>query len=306
VYGQGVSAPLYSLIADRAEGRIRSGAWAPGTRLPPERELCRELEVSRATLRQALDELEERGLITRHQGRGTFVTRPRVQPAISGFFSIREALIARGATIVTRVLQVARVDASRQVAAELGLLPGDPVLHVERLRIVDGEPIVLEAAWLPAALFPGLEAADLAKRSLYDVLREDFGRRVAEAQETIEPVILTPHECGLLGVPRHTPAILTRRVTSDRDGTIVELSQALLRGDRSRLLLVRRVAETPDGADMRATDAGTPGTPEEPPRGRGIALDAAELARDLVPAGDRRPRHAPRPLPALTRTTVAR
>jgi GntR family transcriptional regulator len=294
-------APLYSVIADRAEARIRTGAWAAGTRLPPERDLCRELEVSRATLRQALDELEERGLITRHQGRGTFVTRPRVQPAISGYFSIREALLARGATIVTRVLGVTHVDASRQIAADLGLLPGDPLLHVERLRLVDGEPIVLEAAWLPAELFPGLESADLAARSLYDVLREDFGRRVAEAQETIEPVILTPHECGLLDVPRHTPAILTRRVTTDRDGTIVELSQALLRGDRSRLLLVRRVAES--GAE--ATDPPAPADRVEVDRaGRGVALDAAELARDLVPAADRRPRRAPRPLPALTRRTA--
>lgn len=299
-------APLYSLIADRAEARIRSGAWAPGTRLPPERELCRELEVSRATLRQALDELEERGLITRHQGRGTFVTRPRVQPAISGFFSIREALTARGTTVVTRVLRTETVEASRSLAADLGLLPGEPVLHLERLRLVDGEPIVLESAWLPAALFPGLEAADLAGRSLYDVLREDFGRRVAEARETIEPVILTAHECGLLEVPRHTPAILTRRVTTDRDGTIVELSQALLRGDRSRLLLVRRVEEAPDGPTTE-TLAQRPDAPIAPATtGRGPALDAAELARDLVPAGDRRPRRAPRPLPALSRRTAAR
>jgi hypothetical protein len=124
---------------------------------------------------------------------------------------------------------------------------------------------------------------------------------VAEAQETIEPVILTPHECGLLDVPRHTPAILTRRVTTDRDGTIVELSQALLRGDRSRLLLVRRVAES--GAE--ATDPPAPADRVEVDRaGRGVALDAAELARDLVPAADRRPRRAPRPLPALTRRTA--
>lgn len=292
--------PLYSLIADRAESRIRSGAWAPGTRLPPERDLCRELDVSRATLRQALDELEVRGLITRHQGRGTFVTRPRMATALSGFFSIREALIARGATVVTRVLRTAVVDASRQLATDLALLPGDPVVHLERLRLVDGEPIVLESAWLPSVLFPGLELADVARRSLYDVLREDHGRHVAEAQETIEPVILTPHESMLLDVPRHTPAILTRRVTSDRTGTIVELSQALLRGDRSRFLLIRRVEEP-------AADAGP--APLMPPRrvaGAGAAtptpprLDAPTVAGELAPP--HRPR---RPLPTLTRRTTS-
>lgn len=299
------TAPLYSLIADRAETRIRSGAWPAGSRLPPERELCRELDVSRATLRQALDELEERGLVTRHQGRGTFVTRPRVQPAISGFFSLREALIARGTTVVTRVLRSERVEASRQLATDLALLPGDPVLHLERLRIVDGEPIVLESAWLPLALFPGLEDADVAGRSLYDVLREDFGRSVAEAQETIEPVILTPHESALLEVPRHLPAILTRRVTTDREGTIVELSQALLRGDRSRLLLVRRVAEPEPHPVPDALPVGAPFTSP----GRGTPLEVAAVAQALAPGpGARSSRTArpPRPLPALTRRTTQR
>lgn len=74
--------PLHAIIAGRVEARIRAGEWAPGDRLPPERELCRDLEVSRATLRQALAELEQRGLVSRHQGRGTFVARPRVRAGL--------------------------------------------------------------------------------------------------------------------------------------------------------------------------------------------------------------------------------
>src|SRR3954452_15728626 len=98
--------PLYSVIANRAEARIRSGEWAPGSRLPSERELCALLDVSRATLRQALGELGERGLISRHQGRGTFVARPRVEAGFSGVFSISEALRAHGLTFDTDVLGV--------------------------------------------------------------------------------------------------------------------------------------------------------------------------------------------------------
>ena len=84
------------------------------------------------------------------------------------------------ATVVTRVLRIEPIEASRQLATDLVLLPGDPVLHLERLRLVDGAPIVLESAWLPLALFPGLEHADVASRTLYDVLREDFGREGAD------------------------------------------------------------------------------------------------------------------------------
>jgi GntR family transcriptional regulator len=235
--------PLYSIIATRAEERIRTGEWPPGTRLPPERELCRLLDVSRVTLRQALAELEQRGLISRHQGRGTFVTRPRVETPLSGYFSIAEALRARGLQLSTRVLSVETSEAGRQVAHDLGCLPGDPLVRLDRLRLVDTEPLVLETSYLPVELFPGLELANFARRSLYDILREDYGRTVSEATETIEPVITTPHESALLGLPRNAPAILTRRVTQDVGGMTVELGQALLRGDRSSFLLRRRVRE---------------------------------------------------------------
>jgi GntR family transcriptional regulator len=143
--------------------------------------------------------------------------------------------------MTTRVVGVELVDAGRQLAADLACLPGDPIVHVERLRYGDGEPMVLDSAHLRAELFPGLEQADFASRSLYEILQEDYGRSVAEATETIEPVILTPRECQLLEVPRHTPALLTRRVTRDTSGTVVTLGHVLLRGDRSRYLFRRTV-----------------------------------------------------------------
>ena len=249
--------PLYSVVASRAEAFITSGRWQEGDRLPAERQLCREFSVSRFTLRQALDELEERGLITRHQGRGTFVAHPRVQLPIAGVFSIRDAMRERGMAMTTRVIGVEIVEASRQLGADLACLPGDPIVHIERLRTGDGEPMVLDSAHLRAELFPALEQADFEHRSLYDILRDDYGRTVAEATETLEPVILTPRECQLLGVPNHTPALLTRRVTTDAKGVVVALGHVLLRGDRSRYLFKRTVesaASTGAGSHIPAAD----------------------------------------------------
>lgn len=236
--------PLYSLIASQAEKLIASGRWQEGDRLPPERQLCQDFGVSRATLRQALGELEERGLITRHQGRGTFVTKPRVQLPIVGVFSIRDAMEAHGMKMATRVVRVDVIEASRQIAADLACLPGDPVVFIERLRLGDGEPMVLDTAHLRADLFPGLEQIDFVDRSLYDVLEHDYGRTLAEARETLEPVILTPRECELLEVPAHTTALLTRRITADANGVVVALGHVLLRGDRSRYIY-KRTVETP-------------------------------------------------------------
>lgn len=241
-YGRLMRPPLHARAAARLEELLAAGELVPGDRLPPERQLCGRLDVSRATLRQALAELEERGLVTRHQGRGTFVARPRVQQDLERFFSLGEALRARGLELTSRVLSIGLVEAGRALAAELGLLPGDALVRLRRLRSVDGEPLTLEDTHLPAAAFPGLETRDFSQRSLYDVLAEDFACVVATAEETLEPVVLTPAEATLLGVPRNSPALLVRRLTSDRGGRRVEHAQALLRGDRARLLLERRVA----------------------------------------------------------------
>jgi GntR family transcriptional regulator len=276
-----VREPLYARIASQAEARIRGGEWAPGDRLPPERELCRDFVVSRATLRQALGELEERGLVSRHQGRGTFVARHRVQTDLDGFFSYGEALRARGMSLVAQVLSVSVAEAGRAIATELGILPGDPVVHLERVRAVDAEALILETTNLPAARFPGLETQDFAARSLYQILREDFGCEVETAIETLEPVILTPGESHLLGVPRNAPALMIRRVTTDSTGLRVELTQALLRGDRTRFLLQRRVAEL----DPVKANASVPATPFTAAAGTAARTDTGRSLPRRAPGG---------------------
>ncbi len=278
--------PLHSIVASRAETRIRSGEWAPGTRLPPERDLCRVLDISRATLRQALAELEQRGLITRHQGRGTFVTRPPVAAELSGFFSVAAALRARGMQLVTRVLSVETVDASRQLAQDLGRFPGDALVRVDRLRSVEAEPLILESTWLALARFPRLEVADFEGRSLYDILREDYGCELESAIESFEPVVTTPREAHHLDVPRHSPALLLRRIASDRAGVPVEASNSLLRGDRSRFLLERRVddvwlADRSSGPASTGAPAGEARRTADDPDRNGI--DPARVRDALLP-----------------------
>lgn len=273
--GQMGKEPLHSIVASRAEARIRSGEWAPGTRLPPERELCRVLDISRATLRQALAELEQRGLISRHQGRGTFVTRPPVAAELGGYFSVVAALRARGMRLSTKVLAVEVEAASRQLALDLACQPGDTLLRLDRLRSVDAAPLMLESTWLPLARFPRLEAMEFGDRSLYEILREAYGCQLESALESFEPVVATPSEAHLLDVPRHAPALLLRRIAFDTAGRPVETTTSLLRGDRSRFLLERHLqgvelGDHPDGTADRdrqgspAADAGAPGTGIDP------------------------------------------
>jgi GntR family transcriptional regulator len=142
-----------------------------------------------------------------------------------------------------RVIGRTVTSATHALAASLDVPPEAPLLKLERVRSADNEPIVLEVSYLPLTLMPGLDTADFDHRSLYHVLWEDYGRYVATASETLEPVILTPREATLLGVSRGSPALLFRRTTRDRAGVIVELGEGLLRGDRSRFLIERQVRE---------------------------------------------------------------
>jgi GntR family transcriptional regulator len=233
--------PLAERVVTLIDALIDGGTFAPGSRLPPERELGRRLEVGRSTLRSALAELEARGRIDRHQGRGTFVARPRVDADATAHFTLSAALRAAGGTVVTRTLDTHIATASRSVARDLALHEGAPVIRIERARALDGMPVILERAELPAARFAGLEAIALGERSLYEVLRERFGCQVVAATETLEPVVLTQAEAARLEVRRGTPALLVRRVTTDHDGRPFEVATALVRGDRSRFLLQRRV-----------------------------------------------------------------
>jgi GntR family transcriptional regulator len=227
--------PSYRRIVRLVEEKILSGEYPPGHRLPPERELCEIYGVSRITTRQALGELAQRALVIRHQGQGTFVSRPKVDSSLLGFFSISEALKADGRLVSTRVIRAAITTPDGPEAGALGCGPREKVLRVVRLRLVDGDPYALETSTLIAARFPGLERYDFGDRSLYDVLARQYGTQLVRARETLAPVMLTQAEAELLHVEIDQPALRLVRTTFDGQNTATEASGAHNRGDRCQL-----------------------------------------------------------------------
>lgn len=238
--------PNYRRIVRLLEEKIISGAYKPGHRLPPERELCEIYGVSRVTARQALAELAQRSLVVRHQGQGTFVMRPKVESSLLGFFSISEALKADGRLVSTRVVASEITEPSAAEAEALDCAPNAPALRLTRLRFVDGEPYALETSTLLTDRLPGLEDYDFGTRSLYDVLAREYGTELVRARETLAPVMLTDDQAALLDVGVNQPALRLIRTTFDGDSVAVEAASALIRGDRCQLLFEL-------WADMRTT-----------------------------------------------------
>ena len=236
--------PLHHQVYLDLTAAFDAGEWGPGDRLPAERELAKRYGCSLITIRRALSELAREGRIERTRGRGTFVLRPRLELDFGGTESFTGEMQSRGLDPQTRLIEARSEAAGEAVADALGLELGSPTLYVERLRIADGEPLLLEQVHLPADRFPGLLASDLEHNSLYELLTERYGTRVVRAREAIEPVLLKSREAHLLEQASGKPALLIEGIAYSADGHPVEFARSYVRGDRTRYYVERVVVRT--------------------------------------------------------------
>jgi GntR family transcriptional regulator len=235
---RGLGTTVHAQIEDWLAGAIAVGQLAPGDRLPAEHDLASWLGVSRMTLRHALSELAQRGLVIRAVGRhgGTFVAEPKLDQDVTTLAGFSEQLRRHGMVAGARVLTAAQIEAGPAAAAALHLAPGDPVLEVRRIRLADGRPMVLEHSQFPAALFGGMLDCRL-DASLYELLEERFGQRPHRARESFEPVIAGVREAEALEVDEGAPLLLVERTAYARGGQPLEYARDLFRGDRTRVLI---------------------------------------------------------------------
>ncbi len=199
------STPLYTQIKDHLQIQIQQGAYPPGARLPSERELALEFGVSRITARQALQELIQDGLTYSRVGKGTFVCPPKIDLTVLTSFS--EESRQRGMTPGSRVLKTALVPAEAATASWLQVSPGTEIVVLTRVRLANNRPLALETAHLDHRLCPGiLDRHDFSHESLYEVLRQAYGRVMVWADQIIEARQPTHEECQipLLGLTRVT------------------------------------------------------------------------------------------------------
>ncbi|MFJ1864779.1 GntR family transcriptional regulator [Streptomyces sp. NPDC088097] len=218
----------------------------PGDAIPSERTLCASLEVSRPTLRAAVDELVATGLLVREHGRGMFVAPAKITQELSSEetpFAVRRA----SGHWSSRVLEHATVRAGARIGRRLRISPGADLLYVARLRLVDGAPMAIEHLHIPADLVPALSPAELEAGDLYEHLRDHHGVYVHEAQQSIEPTVVNEAEAGLLDVPLLSPALLIERLTTDSTGRPVEYVHSVYRGDRYRIVSRLALGAAPGG-----------------------------------------------------------
>jgi GntR family transcriptional regulator len=222
--------PLHHQVHGHLAALLRAGEWPAGQPLPGEPALCRHYGVSRGTLRHALQELAREGLIERQQGRGSFPRGPKREGAIAGSY---HRFRAEGPPLDAgcRLLSLRRAPAPAEVARILALPRGGLAWRMERLRTLQGEKAAIQISWLPAALCPEFDRAELTTRHLVDILRDRWGVEFSHADEYIEPTVADAATAARLGIAPGTPMFGLERLTYLPNGRVGEFRRAVMRGD---------------------------------------------------------------------------
>ncbi|HZC69665.1 MAG TPA: GntR family transcriptional regulator [Jatrophihabitans sp.] len=221
--------PKYYLVKRHLVAAIQS--LDPGTAVPTERVLSAQFGTSRATVRQAVQDLVAEGRLVRRQGSGTYVAEPKLTwpLQLAGF---TEQAVEGGFTPSTQLLAAERIRAVEGVAARLRIRVGDPVFRVERLRLADERPMAVETSHLPARRFPRLVSHMQRATSLYAVLKDVYRVVAASAEESISTAPASPREADLLKTDTGAPMLVLGRHTFDADDEPIEWVTSWYRGDR--------------------------------------------------------------------------
>lgn len=223
------SSPLYHQLMQRLSEDIERGIYPVGSRIPPEHQLEESYKVSRVTVRRALAELTAEGLLERKQGKGTFVSTPKISQDLKSIHSFHDACKQNGLQCGTVVISVRETNAEAADLEELNLRDKDKVVETVRVRTADGTPVVLEKNHFSMA-YAYLENENLSG-SLYNILR-DYGVEPKQASHDISLAFATEAQAKLLDVEPGTPLMQLHEVVYDQKGRPLHNSLQLIRGDR--------------------------------------------------------------------------
>jgi GntR family transcriptional regulator len=225
--------PLYYQLKVWLSEQIERGLFPPGSQIPSEHELCERFNLSRGTVRQAIKELISDGRLYLVRGRGTFVADlPQGHWPLVSLVSIAETLQDKKIPFETPVLEICPLAASTQVAARLKIEAGAPVIYLKRLRVVEGEPVILFSSYLPEKSALQLYQTDLNNVSLYRTLEEVCQIQVTYMDHTLSVRMPSEEEASLLQIGLNSPVMLSEEVAYDPYNNPVEYSTSLYRSDR--------------------------------------------------------------------------
>ena len=222
--------PIYIQIAQVITQQIHDGSMTYGQQLPSERELAERYSVSRLTARQAIDELVQRGIAYRMQGKGTFLARPKIREA-SGLLSFSDELRQRGLLPASKVISQQVIPATEAVSAKLQLTQGADVFQLNRIRLANGQPVAVEYAYINLEILPDIHKENFDDLSLFDVMRHHFGVYPVWAEAEIEARLVSKQEAEWLDMQLKQAVLVAHRLTFTEEFHPIEVVDSIYPGD---------------------------------------------------------------------------
>jgi GntR family transcriptional regulator len=249
---KGSPIPLYYQIEEWLRGQIASGQLQPGDMLDPEIALSEQLGVSRLTLRQALNNLTNDGLLIRKRAKGTFIApqRSKITFKRDQLMGVTDEVSSEGFSVYSKVLEQVLVPASGLLMQELQLTRRDSVIRIRRLRSIGSEPIVIETTCHPYQLFPDLLHMDLTDKSIYAILEQKYDSRPDEALDSFVASVASKEESQLLQIDDGEPVMRFQRTGYNKDGLPMEFTRSVYRADRYEFVIRYRRPQTGGEAEI--------------------------------------------------------
>jgi GntR family transcriptional regulator len=228
------SSTLYARVEETIAAEIAAGEYRPGDQLATEDELLQRFEVSRITVRRAIQNLVQRGLLEIRRGRGTFVLEPRIEAELSKLSGFVEDMNAAGRRASARVIRRGVMTATARIAEHLQLARGARVMQIERVRLADGQPVSFDQTYLPLALGKKIVRNDLRMHPIFTLLEQEYGVPLLEADYLLEAVAASKAVADALQVPMGTPIFQIERTSRTAHGNPVDYEVLSYRGDLVR------------------------------------------------------------------------
>lgn len=228
--------PVYIKMHNQMREWINEGKWKEGDKIPSERDLALEFDVSRMTARQAVNTLVDEGLLERRRGAGTFVAPEKVRERMSGVSSFTETVERQGKEPSSKLVAYHTKPASVSEAEKLNIQTDDEVLVMERIRYADDLPICYEVATIPFDLVEDL-SKEAVTQHLFQTLEKEKGIRVERAEQTISATWASEAVSEMLDVKRGSSVLRLRQISYSQDDVPFEYVRSQYVGDRYEFFL---------------------------------------------------------------------
>lgn len=228
--------PIYYQIQQVIKDQIKRGEWSIGEAIPSERILSEQFEVSRMTIRQAVQGLVDEGVLTRKRGSGTYVSNEKVEQPLKGVTSFTKLMEQRGMKASSKIISFIKRKPSATEAEHLEMDRALDVLQIQRIRLGNETPIAIETTIIPWPFAEGITVEDM-EHSLYEFIEEKKGLDLGEGRQSIEAIGADKQTAALLEIPTSSPILLIERVTTLKNGTPFEYVRSHYAGSRFKFYL---------------------------------------------------------------------